>query len=261
MQRHETDSEHCPNLKLVKTSMGKMGHEKLDTYYKIYKGVLFRRKNIDKEEWRLCWPEEHIHSLISYIHLSHGHYGPQKCLEILQDYVLFNNMDRRVKKQLGACDRCQRVKQNNVTSQGEMQNILPKKVGELLAIDIFGPLPTSRGGQKYILLTVDVFSKFVRLYGMKKATSKTIIHKLELDYFKKHGKPKTLLSDNGSQFISKIWEDFMQKTDVKHIKISVYHPASNPAERYMRELGRLCRTYCSHNHKTWAEHTASFEDV
>jgi hypothetical protein len=32
-----------------------------------------------------------------------------------------------------------------------------------------------------------------------------------------------------------------------------YHtlPASNPVEKVMREIGRICRTHCQNEHSTW----------
>jgi hypothetical protein len=40
---------------------------------------------------------------------------------------------------------------------------------------------------------------------------------------------------------------------------SVRHPQANPVERYMRELGRLGRTYCSTEHTGWCKFMPKFE--
>eukprot|EP00102_Acyrthosiphon_pisum_P010340 XP_008178632.1 PREDICTED: uncharacterized protein LOC103307921 [Acyrthosiphon pisum] len=42
---------------------------------------------------------------------------------------------------------------------------------------------------------------------------------------------------------------------------SVYHPQSNPAERVMRELGRMFRTYCSEQHMQWPRYVTYIEWV
>jgi len=42
---------------------------------------------------------------------------------------------------------------------------------------------------------------------------------------------------------------------------SVYHPQSNPAERVMRELGRMFRTYCHSQHEIWSRHVPYVEWV
>ncbi|XP_047115985.1 uncharacterized protein LOC124795949 [Schistocerca piceifrons] len=80
--------------------------------------------------WQLCWPEEHMQSLINYIHWSHGHYEAQKFLEVLKDYVLFSNMDRRLKKQLDECDKRQEAKHSIVASQDSNTGKLPGQVPE-----------------------------------------------------------------------------------------------------------------------------------
>ncbi|KAF4529854.1 hypothetical protein B566_EDAN017962 [Ephemera danica] len=44
--------------------------------------------------------------------------------------------------------------------------------------------------------------------------------------------------------------------DAEGIKIkftSPYHPASNPVERVMREIGRICRAYCYDKHTRWPD--------
>ena len=40
----------------------------------------------------------------------------------------------------------------------------------------------------------------------------------------------------------------------------MYHPNSNPAERVLREVGRLLRTYCHDQQKKWQEYLASTEE-
>jgi len=64
---------------------------------------------------------------------------------------------------------------------------------------------------------------------------------------------KVILSDNATQFRSPLWRIQLQKHGVESRFIPIRHPESNPSERYMREVGKFCRTYCNENHKKWAE--------
>ena len=53
--------------------------------------------------------------------------------------------------------------------------------------------------------------------------------------FSMYGLPLQLVSDNGPQFISSDFVEFMKKNGVKHIRCAPYHPSSNGlAEHFVR---------------------------
>jgi hypothetical protein len=82
-----------------------------------------------------------------------------------------------------------------------------------------------------------------------------------VDYIGTHGTPKTVVSDHGVQFMSRVWRTRLSELGVSVTTTSVYHPQSNPAERVMRELGRLFRTYCHDNHTDWPHYVQYIEWV
>jgi transposase InsO family protein len=97
------------------------------------------------------------------------------------------------------------------------------------------------------------FSKYVSLYPLKAATTRGCLRKITDHYVEKVIKPKIILSDHGSQFTSPIWKETLENlgTDVRYSPIR--HPESNPAERVMKELGKIFRIYCNEMHKKWPE--------
>ena len=98
-----------------------------------------------------------------------------------------------------------------------------------------------------------MFSKYVKLYPLKLATTKACLNKLLNHYFVNVIKPKVVLSDNGSQFRSPVWTKRLKEQDVCARFSPIRHPESNPSERVMRELSKFFRIYCHENHKKWAE--------
>ena len=56
-------------------------------------------------------------------------------------------------------------------------------------------------------------------------------------WFATHGLPEQLVSDNGPQFRSADFAEFMKGNGVKHIRCAPYHPSSNgAAERFVRTV-------------------------
>ena len=122
-----------------------------------------------------------------------------------------------------------------------------------MATDIYGSLPTSRAGVRYILVYHDVFSRYIKLYPLRSATTKACLNELINKYFGDVIKPKCSLSDNATQFRSPSWSRQLQQQGVDIRFAPIRHPESNPGERCMRVLSKFCRIYCNENHRKWAE--------
>jgi len=124
--------------------------------------------------------------IIQYAHTSLGRAGVDKCVwEINQSFHL-KNAERKMCRFIESCDICQRVKHPNRSLDMQVRNHVPSKPGELCSFDLYGPLPTERGGIRCILVCFEVFSKYVILYPIKTATTKTCLNKLVNHYFWKY---------------------------------------------------------------------------
>ena len=51
----------------------------------------------------------------------------------------------------------------------------------------------------------------------------------------------------------------MRELGIRTYKTSAYHPNSNPAERVLREVGRILRTCCHNEHRDWSQYIDSME--
>ena len=139
-----------------------------------------------------------------------------------------------------------------------MRSVVPSTPGQLLSVDFYGPLPATKGGFKYILSTIDNFSKFVRLYTvycilytLRSATSKNALAKLTNDYSPKFGKPERIIWDHGTQFTSKNWLDALAKEGVRVSFSSIGHAQGNMVERIHRELSRFFHSLIEEKHNSW----------
>jgi len=147
---------------------------------------------------------------IQYVHTSLGHAGVDKCVWEINHSFHLKNVGHKVRRLIASCDICQSVKHPNRSLDIQERSHVPSKPGELCSIALYVPLPTGRG-VRYILVCFEVFSKYVKLYPLKTATTKSCLNKLVNHYFLEVVKPKVILSDNGMQFQSPLWKGTMQK--------------------------------------------------
>ena len=80
-------------------------------------------------------------------------------------------------------------------------------------------------GQMFFLV-IDAYSKWIESFPMSSTTSKATIDVLR-SLFSRYGLPSRLVSDNGPQFISAEFRDFMQANGIQHTLTPPYHPSSN----------------------------------
>lgn len=111
----------------------------------------------------------------------------------------------------------------------------------------------------YLLVAVDTFSKFIKLFPLRKANAVAAVNRI-IRGLLPIIKPKRILSDHGTQLTSRIWKQRLAELGIKTIYSSIRHASSNPAERYMREIERMFRTYCHQRHSMWASYVQDIED-
>ena len=78
-------------------------------------------------------------------------------------------------------------------------------------------MPRSIGGVEYIFVLLDVHSKYVKLYAIKRETTRAALCKLLHKYIPEMGKPKRVLADNGTQFESPIWSCELQRAGIRPV--------------------------------------------
>jgi len=103
---------------------------------------------------------------------------------------------------------------------------------------MIGPLPSSNG-MDTILVIVDQFMKIIRLkVTTMNISSKGIAKIYRNKIWKLHGVPRTILSDQGPQFMLKFMEKFTKVLGTKRKLSIAYHPQTDrQTERINQEIG------------------------
>eukprot|EP00731_Ephydatia_muelleri_P034198 Em0050g16a len=86
------------------------------------------------------------------------------------------------------------------------------------------------------LVVVDAFSKWPEVVVMKDSDALHTIEALH-EMFGRWGIPRQLVTDNGPQFVSNMFQKFMKSNGIKHILSAPYHLATNGlAEHFMQTM-------------------------
>ena len=162
-------------------------------------------------------------------------------------------MSQKVHDYTKSCDVCQKVK--NTPAQKAPLHPLPlAKHFERVHMDILGPLPTAKDNSKYILLVVDSFTKWPEAFPLKDQEAITIANTLYKEIFTRYGAIKTLVSDRGANFMSKVVQSLCNLFKIKRYHTSSFHPQTNSTcERYNSFIAQTLRAYINDAQDNWPE--------
>ncbi|GFY24263.1 retrovirus-related Pol polyprotein from transposon 297 [Trichonephila clavipes] len=156
-----------------------------------------------------------------------AHLGITKSKDKLNRYFYWPNCYRDMEQFVKTCDQCQRAGKPNDKKKAPLKLVpVIREVFTKLNIDACGPLPITSKGNRYLITAICMSSKF----------------------------PEAIpVSDISSCSDYRVFERF--GILVRHS--SVYHPQSNPVERFHRTLKRLLRVLCLDAGSEWDKHLPS----
>lgn len=121
-----------------------------------------------------------------------------------------------------------------------------------LHIDHLGPFVRSKGGNSYLLVVIDAFTKFIFIIPVRNTKSITCINSLE-KIFNIFRVPDRVISDRGTCFTSNLFKKFCSDKRIKHVLNAVASSQSNgQVERYNRTiLDCLTAQNLNFNEREW----------
>ena len=106
-------------------------------------------------------------------------------------------------------------------------------------MDVFGPLNRTKVCNKYILVLMDYATELPEAFALRNVTAETIVNCL-IEATARIVVPQEMLTDNGSNFMSKVMKKYCSMTGIKQIRTSPYHPQTDGmVEHFNATLIRL----------------------
>ena len=110
-------------------------------------------------------------------------------------------------------------------------------------LDIMGPFLTALRQLKFLVVSIDYFTKWVEAKALATITEKNICSFVWRNIICRYGIPRVLVSDNGKQFDNSAFRDFCSELGIKNHYSSPAHPQANgQVEVTNRSLLKIIKT-------------------
>ena len=188
---------------------------------------------------RALAPESLTQAIIQEAHNSTvgGHGGAFRTLERIRELCWWPNMDAQVQEHINKCQVCGAVPHSQAPPRMGVKPLpLPCRPNQRVHIDLFGPLKTSKAGNKFVLVYTDAFSRMTRLVAIKDKSALTVAAAI-LDLIYAQGVPDQIHSDQGREFCNEMMSAIYDSLHINHTTTTPYHPQCNAAaERFNRTM-------------------------
>jgi len=169
-----------------------------------------------------------------------AHLGRRKTYAKLEQRVYWSGMHSDVEIYVRKCVKCLQSKTPHIIPVPS-RPIESETPWEVIAVDLMGPYTKGTKQSRVILVMVDIFTKWVEIFPLREGNSRKIIDCFK-EVFLRMGFPKTIISDNGTQFSSKLYADWTKTMGINAFYISPYHAQANPTERYNQTIKSMIRS-------------------
>lgn len=155
--------------------------------------------------------------------------------------VWWPKIDLEVEKVVKSCKSCLLVSSNNEPHPMKRRE-LPQNPWVDIAMDF-----CEITSHEHLLVVVDYYSRYVEIEFMNKTTAKDTVNVL-LKIFNRLGFPVSVSSDNGPQFISHEFQDFLKMYNIKWFPSIEYWPQQNgEVERQNRSIVKRAKISKANN--------------
>ena len=233
---------------------------KLKNFIMIADRLHRRNKHGSEFKTRIVLPATMKEEMLQKFHddISAGHFGFSRTLERISKRFYWPGMAQDVLQYCRACIQCQTRKTIPNKPAGLMMYIQVDQPFEKVGIDLLGPFPVSRYGNKYIIVAVDYLTKWVETAAIPNGTAEEVARFFVESIVFRHGAPQTLISDRGKCFIADLNARVLKLLQTNHATTVAYHPQANGAvERQNHVLADMLSMYVSSDHRDWDEVVAA----
>lgn len=180
-----------------------------------------------------------------------AHLGPSKTYGRLCQRFYWLGMKDDVIEYVRSCKGCQ-LRKARYRPQGLLHPIPVNQPWEVVGMDLYGELPRTDRGSRWILVFIDHYTKYPEIIPLKNIDANTIADCIHDRLICRHGCPTKLLSDRGPQFLAAPVKRLCKRYGINKVFTTAYHPQGDPqAESFMKILGNSLTVLVQEREDDW----------
>lgn len=208
-----------------------------------------------REGWKIIIPEAGRSSILEEHHSSRlaGHLGCRRTLaRVKQSPFFWPGRERSVRLFCAKCETCRTTKPGTKRAVKPLLIRQSLKPMQRVGIDVMGPFPETKSGNKCILVVGDYATKWLEAYPLPNHKAETVASCLVDNFISRFGIPAEIHSDQGRDFESKLFQEMCQLLGIKKTRTSPWQPSSNGyIERFNATLQAMLRTEVNEKQDNW----------
>ena len=199
-------------------------------------------------------PERLIPVALRVVHELMGgdHVGVERTYTQAKSKYFWKGMYKDIENYVKNCNVCNRYKSSSSLSSKIASYPLPSKPFERVHMDLLTNFSESDRGNKHLLVVIDELTRFTEMYPIKNKTAEEVGIVFFNGFICRHGVPDVLVSDNGREFINRVFNKLGELMRIKKVNIQPYRPEANGVcERANRKILEALRTTVGGEDPNW----------
>ena len=189
-----------------------------------------------------------------------GHPGREKTHAAITENYYFPNINTWMAILIQYCLNCQTSRSMPNLIMAPQQPFLEVSpyFNHRISMDTKGPISSSSDGNSYVYVIVDAFKHYVVLHPSPKNDATQALTVLFDHWIVKFGKPDTLVTDNGNEYIDGEFTHFCRIYNVQFKPRTPYARSNGLVENSNRQLNTFLRTVLDSQYDTWSQKVKAF---
>lgn len=182
-----------------------------------------------------------------------GHPGRELTYAVVSRTFFWPNMSYDIRQFVRNCNVCGRTKAWREQKKGMLRPLpVPDRPWKEVSMDFIVELPESNGCTNILVIT-DRLTKGVILEPMQRIQTQDVAWTLVRCLISKHGPPRAVTSDRGSQFVNETWRRVCSLLGIEQRLSTAYHPETDGSTERMNSVVECyLRAYIAYDQHDWS---------